>query len=59
MSTISLLKRAERLLIKEDYKERILWLKYLKSFNLQLVDSLVDFDGWVKDKMSNDYIVFT
>lgn len=59
MSTISLLKRAERLLIKEDYKERILWLKYLKSFNLQLIDSLVDFDGWVKDKMSNDYIVFT
>lgn len=59
MSTIGLLKRAERLLIKEDYKERILWLKYLKSFNLQLVDSLVDFEGWVKDKMSNDYIVFT
>ena len=60
MSTNGLLKKAEKLLIKEGYKDRILWLKYLKGFNLQLIYSLVDdFEKWVKDKMSNDYIVYT
>lgn len=59
MSTIGLLKRAEGLLIKEGYKERILWLAYLKGFNLQLIDSLVDdFERWVSDKISRDYISY-
>ena len=59
MSTISLLKRADRVLIEEEYKERILWLKYLKSFNLQVVFSMVeDFEGWVRDKISLDYISY-
>jgi hypothetical protein len=59
MSTISLLKRADNVLVKEGYKERILWLKYLKSFNLQTVFSMVeDFEGWVRDKISRDYISY-
>jgi hypothetical protein len=59
MSTISLLRRADNVLIKEGYKERILWLKYLKGFNLQLINSLVeDFEGWVRDKISRDYISY-
>lgn len=59
MSTISLLRRADNVLIKEGYKERILWLKYLKSFNLQTVFSMVeDFEGWVRDKISLDYIYY-
>lgn len=59
MSAISLIERAEKLLVKEGYKERILWLKYLKGFDLQLIDSLVeDFEGWVSDKISKDYIYY-
>lgn len=59
MSTIGLLKRADNVLVKEGYKERILWLKYLKSFNLQTVFSMVeDFEGWVRDKISRDYISY-
>lgn len=54
-----LLQRANALLEKNGYKERILWLKYLKGFNLVFIASIVsDFEAWVLDKMSQDFISY-
>lgn len=54
---IELLKRAEKVLIKEEYKERIIWLRYLMTFDLVLIASTVtNFEAWVSDKISIDFI---
>lgn len=55
---LGLLQRVNALLEKKGYKERILWLKYLKGFNLVLIASMVDFEAWVLDKMSQDFISY-
>lgn len=54
---IELLKRAEAVLIREEYKERIIWLRYLMTFDLVLIASTVtNFEAWVSDKISIDFI---
>jgi hypothetical protein len=52
-----LLKRAEAVLIREEYKERIVWLRYLMTFDLVLIaSSVTNFEAWVSDKISIDFI---
>lgn len=52
-----LLKRAEAVLIREEYKERIIWLRYLMTFDLVLIaSSVTNFEAWVSDKISIDFI---
>ncbi len=54
---IELLKRAEAVLIREEYKERIIWLRYLMTFDLVLIaSSVTNFEAWVSDKISIDFI---
>lgn len=54
---IELLKRAEKVLIREEYKERIIWLRYLMTFDLVLIaSSVTNFEAWVSDKISIDFI---
>lgn len=54
---IELLKRAEKVLIREEYKERIVWLRYLMTFDLILIaSSVTNFEAWVRDKISIDFI---
>lgn len=51
-----LLKRAEAVLIREEYKERIVWLRYLMTFDLVLIaSSVTNFETWVSDKISIDF----
>lgn len=54
---IELLKRAEAVLIREEYKERIIWLRYLMTFDLVIIaSSVTNFEAWVSDKISIDFI---
>lgn len=57
VTRIELLKRAEAVLIREEYKERIVWLRYLMTFDLVLIaSSVTNFEAWVSDKISIDFI---